>query len=129
MARDTFDEMDRLFDQMRRSFASSGFGWGADDDLALDMTRGDGEYVLVADIPGFERDEIDLRAEDGDLVLDATHEIEADELARERHVFERVSLPAGVDAEGITATYRNGVLEVHLPLADGDEGGRRIDVN
>jgi len=38
-----------------------------------------------------------------------------------------ITLPAGVEAERIEATYRNGVLEIHLPRTP-EAVGRRIEV-
>lgn len=161
MARyDPFEEMDRMFDQFRtrmwneRPLGVGSLGAGLDvpargrSDVNMDLEKRDGEYVFVADLPGFETDEIDLRFEDDTLVLAAEHEVRetetpderdadaGDELVvttesrRSRRVSERVTLPAEIDAEDITATYRNGVLEVHLPLleADDEDDGTTIDI-
>ena len=167
MARyDPFEEMDRMFDQFRtrmwnadRPFGTGSLGSGSlgtgfefpargRSDVNMDLEKRDGEYVFVADLPGFETEEIDLTFEDDTLVLAAEHEVRetetpdagdadmGDELVvstesrRSRHVSERVTLPAEIDAEAITATYRNGVLEVHLPLleADDDDDGTAIDI-
>lgn len=87
---------------------------------------------MLADLPGFETSEIDLRLEDDTLVLDATHEVaessEYGAMSRSRHVHEFLRLPGDVDEDGIEATYRHGVLEVRLPAIDGDDSGHRIDV-
>ena len=133
-----FETMERMFDQMFRDMAEwregawddrFRFGYGLNTDLA----EHDDEFVLTVDLPGFETEEIDLRYDDGTLHLSASHEVteEADLQAstRSRTVSERISIPREVEAEGIEATYRNGVLEVHLPVVeDGEERGHRIDV-
>lgn len=162
MARyDPFEEMDRMFDQFRtrmwnadRPLGTGSLGTGLDvpargrSDVNMDLEKHDGEYVFVADLPGFETDEIDLTFEGDTLVLAAECEVretetpdestadESDaivvstESRRSRRVSERVTLPAEIDAEAITATYRNGVLEVHLPLleADDEDDGTAIDI-
>ena len=133
-----FETMERLFEQMRRDMVDwrentweerFGLGYGLNTDLA----EGDDEYVLTVDLPGFETEEIDLRFDDGALHLSASHEVTEDaegrSMARSRTVSERIVVPRQVVAEDIEATYRNGVLEVHLPIVEGgEEHGHRIDV-
>ena len=133
-----FETMERMFDQMFRDMTEwrehawderLGFGYGLNTDLA----EHDDEFVLTVDLPGFETEEIDLRYDDGTLHLSASHEVaeEAPERSstRRRTVSERIAIPREVVDEEIEANYRNGVLEVHLPFAEGgEERGHRIDV-
>lgn len=146
----TFDEMDRMFEQMDRMFEQMRGRWhdgrwqnggrvpaiaGESEhpsrtlDVAVDLHEADDGYTLYVDLPGFERDEIDLRVDDGVLVLKASHEVENSGGFRSRRVFERLSLPEGVDADSIDASYQNGVLEIDLPLAEDVETGTRIDID
>jgi HSP20 family protein len=83
--RPPFDEMDRLFDQMRRSMRSPMSGhigeWelpqfdrltdGTDSNLTVD--RDGADYVVLADLPGFEKEELDLRFDDGSLTITGRH--------------------------------------------------------
>ena len=129
-----FETMERLFEQMRRDMVDwrestwedrFGAGFGLNTDLA----EHDDEYVLTVDLPGFETDEIDLRYDDGAIHIAASHEVDEASGHRSRAVSERVVVPRQVVAEDISAAYRNGVLEVHLPILEGgDEHGHRIDV-
>lgn len=140
-----FERMRRQFDQAARSWETEAEAWGdlgrgaAGVDLA---DRGD-EYVVTADVPGFDRDEIDLRLVDGQLQITAEHERASDEregeaadegtlIRRERRrrtMRERVRLPESVDEEGITASLANGVLTVTVPKAEPAEGaGRPIEI-
>jgi HSP20 family protein len=131
-----FETMERMFDQMFRDMSEwreqtwdDRLGFGLNTDLA----EHDDEYVLTVDLPGFETEEIDLRYDDGVLHLSASHEVsEESETAassRSRTVSERIAIPRQVVAEEIEASYRNGVLEVHLPVVEGgEEHGHRIDV-
>lgn len=111
-----------------------GFGTvGADSggfDSALRMDRLDDGYRLVADLPGLEREDIDVRYDDGMLTIHATDESESGVAVRSREITERISVPDTVDPEAITASYHNGVLELRLPAHIDDEGpaGFRIDV-
>ncbi|MGA9402410.1 Hsp20/alpha crystallin family protein, partial [Haladaptatus sp.] len=61
-----FDELEELFERMGRQFESMGdqFGGGGmgwqPGGMSLDMAdRGD-EFVVTADLPGFEKDDIDI---------------------------------------------------------------------
>lgn len=128
--RTPFDEMNRFFDQFR----GDSFDWPTtrrgETDLNLTMERTDDAYVVLADLPGFEREEIDLTYEDGTVEISATHEVEEDSHYRSRAVFDRVSVPDDVDVDAITATYQHGVLEITLPTtAEHSESGHRIDID
>ena len=123
-----FDEMDRLFDQMRRSMLDGrtrpDFG-GANVRLESDE---DG-HVVTADVPGFETEEIDLRFADGVLTVEASHETGDESRSHSRHVCEQVRIPGDVVVEDVRAEYNNGVLEVRLPTETESESGHRIDID
>lgn len=133
MSRDVtpFDAMDRMFDQMRHSMGRSvgrlGEGMaGYRDSIRLEET--DGGYVAVADLPGFEPEDIEVRFGDGVLTITGTHAAQEDTEYRYRSVNERVRVPAAVRVEDASASYHNGVLEVTLPTDEGDDAGHRIDI-
>ncbi|WP_458190520.1 Hsp20/alpha crystallin family protein [Haladaptatus sp. NG-WS-4] len=124
-----FEEMDRLLEQMRTRMS------GLDDPRSqlrrgtpIDLAERDGKFVLVADLPGFEKEEIDLSIHDGVVIIAAKHEVTGDEFARSRTVSERVTLPKTVEKEEITATYRNGVLEVFFPIVEDGASEDRIEI-
>jgi HSP20 family protein len=137
-----FDEMDRMFDQMRRSMWGTygrpaieaparsrdiaEFDFGIESNLTLEETE-DG-YVVLADLPGFEKEEFDLRFDDGMLYIRAAHEVEGDGFARSRKISESIHVPGAVVAADISATYRNGVLEVHIPVEGEMDTGHHIDI-
>lgn len=127
-----FDEMDRLFDNMRRSMMG-GRGWMdyAFGDGNLRMEETDDGFVVHADMPGFEREDIDLTFGDGYLSIRAVRELSGDGYTRNRRMHEKVRIPGDVILEDIEASYHNGVLEVRLPLEDDIDGesGHRIDID
>ena len=126
------------FDQ----FFGRGFGPTAADDgsagIAVDVANNDDEFIMTADLPGFDREEIELTIDDTVVTISAERHRETDEtntnyLHRERltaSVQRRVRLPEAVDDEGATAAYHNGVLTVTVPKASVEmvEAGRRIDI-
>lgn len=144
---DPFEQMDRMLAEMRRGAwtrpgderdasgpwspdalpAGDSAERGAGHALTVDET--DDEYVVVADLPGFETDELDLRYEDDVLRIEGTHEVTDDASARSRTVRESVTLPGEVVVDEITASYHNGVLEVRLPVESKSSTAHRIDID
>lgn len=123
-----FDEMDRLFDQMRRSMLDGRMRpelGGANVRLESD----DGDHVVTADMPGFETEEIDLRFADGVLTVEASHETGDESRSHGRHVREQIRIPGDVVVEDVRAEYNNGVLEVRLPTETDAGSGHRIDID
>ena len=91
---------------------------------AVDVVRDDGNLVLRADIPGIKPEEVTIEFDNDVLTVSGHHEesTESEEehfVRRERRygAFARsMTLPPGVDGNAITATTRDGVLEVTIPL-------------
>ena len=118
-------EMDRLFGRLGvgrvAESSDSQVAWMPRIDV---KTTGD-DMVVYAEIPGMERDDIDIEVTDGVLTIrgervSQTESTEEGWVIRERSYgsFERsLVLPEGVEADKITADYKEGILEVHLPKA------------
>lgn len=82
---------------------------------------------VTADLPGFEREAIDVTVQNGVLTISGERrdtedsQNDADYRVRERRFgrFERsFSLPSGVDPDQIAAEYTNGVLTISLPKTE-----------
>jgi HSP20 family protein len=76
----------------------------------------DDEFVLTVELPGFEREEIDVAWDDGVLNIAADHV--AEDRGRKKTYHRRFRFPKDVDEDAIRATYANGVLEVTLPVEE-----------
>lgn len=109
-----------LFDEFERSvFGESGRRLPA---FSTDIRDKGDHYLLEAELPGFQKEDIDLDVKDGFLTISASHQ-ESNEtkqdnyLCRERRSgsFSRSFNLDGIQEEGITASYNNGVLELTLP--------------
>ncbi len=82
-------------------------------------------YLLEADLPGFNKEDITLDLKDGILTISAVHQDSGEEkdesgyIRRERRYgsFTRSFDVAGIEEGSITAAYQNGVLAVTLPKA------------
>lgn len=82
----------------------------------------DDKFVLEAELPGFNKEDISLDLKEGILTIKAEHkeaqEQKQDEyIRRERRTgsFARSFDVSGIDESGISAAYKNGILEVTLP--------------
>ncbi|AKU06588.1 MULTISPECIES: archaeal heat shock protein Hsp14 [Haloferax] len=135
MQRNPFDEIEDLFDRMGRSFEESGIG--RFQDISLDVVDDDEVIEVVADLPGFEKDDLDVSVSGRRLTIAADHEesseVDDDRYVRrersQRSVSRTITLPAEVVRDEVTASYKNGVLTVTLPKAEpaGDDS-TQIDI-
>ena len=109
------EEMESVFDRFLE-------GWRVPEEWVemreWEVNETDKEVVMRLELPGFEAAEINLTIEGNEFVVRAEHP-EKKEETPERHPMHRYEyrfmMPTGTDPEHIEATYRNGVLELHLP--------------
>ncbi|MDY6779741.1 MAG: Hsp20/alpha crystallin family protein [Halobacteria archaeon] len=100
------------------------FRSGGDEETEL--YEEEDEFVLTVEMPGFEKEEIEVNWHDGRLNISAEHKDE--ERGRKRRYHRTFRFPKKVVDEDISATYRNGVLEVRLPIERKTTKGREIEV-
>jgi HSP20 family protein len=128
-------EMQRLQSEMNRIFESVDRPQSAEFP-AIELWSGEDGLKFHAQLPGFESDDIELSVVGDTLTLKATREEEKLEKGQTWHRRERVhgrfvrtiQLPFGVEADRVSASYTNGLLEVDLPRRASDKP-RRIAVN
>lgn len=111
----------RAFDELERSF------FGNDASRAVPAFRTDvkdmGEsFLLEAELPGFKKEDICVDIQNGLLSISAEHKEEKDDssdnfVKRERYYgsFRRSFNLRGIEADGITASYNDGILSLQLP--------------
>lgn len=141
-AANPFDEIVRFVDQMGRQFDDASRTLETTEPfdrlpiwpeaIAVDIVEGDDELVVTADVPGFDRDEIEIRVTDRTLRLEAEHDesrkvtAEAGQYVRRerrQESMERtIHLPYDVVAEAVSASLDRGVLRITLPTASVEEG-------
>ena len=82
------------------------------------------KFLLEAELPGFNKEDISLELKDGILTIKAEHKESNDQtddkgqyLRRERRYgsFARSFDVSGIDETNISAAYNNGILELTLP--------------
>jgi HSP20 family protein len=144
LIRQMSDDMDRLFQSLgtglppgSRSATLSGRGTTSPPILLpqIEVTQRSGNVVVRADLPGLKTEDIDVRVENGTLTLSGERRQE-NRQEREGFVqsevtygtfYRTIPLPPGADESRVSATFRNGVLEVSVPISE-KERGRHIKV-
>ena len=97
-------------------------GWSP----ALDLYQSNDNLIAVVELPGMRKEDIEISLHDGTLTISGEHKRESSSNGEkaertERYVgtFRRsIALPTRVDANKVSATYRDGILTVTLPKAE-----------
>ena len=134
MMEEFFERMSTQFEDLSRRGGPIATTGG--DELSLDVADRGEAFEVTIDVPGFDRDEIDVRLAEDTLTITATHEHEAETdegafIHRERAhrtLTRSVDLPASVDETAIEATLTNGVLTVTLPKEKPAPESHGVDV-
>lgn len=125
------DDVDDLFKQMENLFSQfheKGMDFASElrPNFPVDIAEEEGQYIVTADLPGVEKEEINIKADNEGVEISAesSHEIEEEnekyyrKERSQRQFNRRVSFPSQVEAESIEASYEDGVLTI---TADKDE--------
>ncbi|HSK31093.1 MAG TPA: Hsp20/alpha crystallin family protein [Candidatus Limnocylindria bacterium] len=92
----------------------------------VDILESKDGYLLRAELPGMKREDFNLEVKDGTLTLSGERKFDEAADGVQYHRVERVagkfsrsfSLPQTVKSGEIKATYRDGILEIHVPKAE-----------
>jgi len=89
----------------------------------IDVIDRNKEIFIKAELPGFDKDDLDISISDSQLVIKAKScteekEEEGDYLKQEirkSEIYRSVLLPAEVEEDNIKTSYKNGVLKLTIP--------------
>ena len=89
----------------------------------LDVAETEDAILVKAEVPGLDPSDLDVSLKDGVLTIRGEKKSEREEKGKDFHRVERtfgtfsrtVALPCDVDGQKTKATYKNGVVELHLP--------------
>lgn len=103
---------------------------------AVDVLESKDSYLIRAELPGMKKEDINVEVKDGTLVISGESKSEKPaEGVEYRHVeriaakfYRSFALPETVKQDGIDATYKDGILEIHVPKADRAKP-RQIEIN
>jgi len=102
---------------------------------AVDILESKEAYLLRAELPGMKKEDFNLEVKDGTLTLTGERKAVKPADGVEYRSVERVNgkfvrfftLPETVRHDGIQATYKDGILEIHIPKAE-EAKPRQIDI-
>lgn len=92
----------------------------------VDILESKDAYLIRAELPGMKKEDFNVEVNDGTMTLSGERKLEEPATGVDYHRVERVAgkfsrafyLPQTVKQDGIKATYRDGILEVHVPKAE-----------
>ena len=129
------DRMNRLFEDVTQRRAQTEADQTdeverADWYPAADITEGAGEYVITVDLPGIDRNALDISVDEDRLVIKGTRNIDTtpQRVERPRGRFIRTfGVPGAVDQTRIRAEHKDGVLNVILPKRT-EQKAKRVEI-
>lgn len=119
-------EINRLFNSSHAlPAANEARNWAP----AVDIREEEDRFLLIADIPGVKREDVEVTLEDGVLTIKGERHTETEETREGFHRKERVhgtfmrqfTLPDTVNTDTINAAVNDGVLEIAIPKQDKPE--------
>ncbi len=125
------NDMQRRFDEMLRGFGRALperetrqlFPIARGAEITVDVREHEDEIIVAADLPGFEKQDIHVRLLDPQTLLISTERRREREEEREDYYLRErtygamsrtVFLPSDVSEQGVSTSFKNGVLEVRL---------------
>ena len=125
--RDPFAKMDRLRREMDNILATHERGIASTAGVfpLLNLSEDEDNLYVRAELPGVVPEEIEITTKENNLIIKGERKIATEGVKisyhrreREAGTFRRIiSLPTRVDAEKVSAVFKNGVLTVTLPRA------------
>lgn len=116
------DEINRLFESPYQNGGSDVFNTWAP---ALDVYEDNDNLIVRTELPGMKKEDIEISLHENAITISGERKnekkYEGGRTSREERFFGRftrsIALPKHVDASGVKANYKDGVLTVTLPKA------------
>jgi HSP20 family protein len=139
-----FSFMRRFGEDMEQLFEEFGLGGlmprGLNQTAAwtpqVEMFQRDGQLVIRADLPGINKDNVQVELRDESVVIRGErreeHEEEREGFYRTERsygsFYREIALPPGANTENATANFRDGVLEITMPAPRGESRARQLQI-
>ena len=93
----------------------------------------DGDFVIRAELPGIDPEkDVEITVSDGMLTIEGKREERHGSGQRSEFYYGRfmrtLTLPAGAGEDNIKASYRDGILEVHIPFKEPSAESHKIPI-
>lgn len=128
---DPFRDLLALHEQIGQLVGSDAPGWTP----PVDLYETAGAFVLTAEVPGLQREHVEIHAEESRIVIRGERpggHVPCEQYHRVERGHGRFSrafmLPEPIDVDNVTADLKDGLLTVTVPKAAG-RGTRRISVS
>ena len=133
------DEMAQMSPMLAHALGLQGEPQGSDRATAwapaLDISERKDAYLVAVELPGLKPEDLDITMEDGLLTIQGERQFAQESSEQQFHRVERrygafrraITLPAHVMAEGIQASFEDGVLQILVPKAE-EAKPKRIQV-
>jgi HSP20 family protein len=128
---DPFGDFEDVFRRMLRPVRWEVEGTPAE--IKVDVEENDKAYVVKAEIPGVKKEDIQVDIDGNILSIRAERKQEKEEKKGEKVIYSErsygmasrsLTLPADVDSQGASASYKDGVLDLTLPKKAGAQAKR-----
>lgn len=124
-------EIDRVFDAFFGQ-TDQGRRWVP----PMDLVEAEDHFTLKADLPGLTEGDVNIEVQDGTLTISGERRAEHEQSEKGWYRIERafgsfnrsLTLPDGVNPDGIAASFAHGVLEVRIPKPE-ERKPRRIEIS
>jgi len=105
------------------------------DQMKCDVYEKDGDYHIVMDVPGLDKEDITIECDNGYLTITGETNKEENEekknyIRRERHYgkFSRSFYVGDVDTESIEAEFKKGTLKITVPKIEEKKTKKQIEI-
>ena len=125
-----FSEFEDLLDRYNRNLLRPSFDTMGNKEIlrkadwapAVDITENKEEYLVKAELPGVDKEDVKVSVHDGVVAIQGERRMEQEQKDEKHHRIERFygsfarsfHLPENVDEEHIKAEYKDGILTLHL---------------
>ena len=134
---DPFEEIDGMRKRMQRLFQR--FGETIEEEthgFLLDISETDEELVVRAELPGFNKDEVSVKATENSLDISAEHKEKKIEKTEKMYKAERryggvrryATLPVEVKLDNVETNFENGLLTIKLKKAKPTKKAKEIKI-
>lgn len=132
MMRRFSDEMDRMFSGGARGERQTISGWTP----AVEVSQKGDQFKVCAELPGMNKDDVRVEATEDGLVIEGERHREQESQEEGYYHSERsygsfyrlIPLPEGANIDQARAEFRDGVLEVTVPVPEAKEKRRQIPI-
>jgi HSP20 family protein len=131
---DPFNELEEMEKRLATLFGRAPLRKNGDKEVMtvaewaplVDITEDEKEYLIKAELPEVNKEEVKLTVHDDVLSISGERKYEKEEKGKKYHRVERAygsftrsfTLPEDADASKVAADYKDGVLKVHLPKSE-----------